>query len=703
MKRILGKIFYLVFFTIFSCSFLLIEESYSFYLFSIWAFFLFVFSVFLNKKLDKTVLFSLLLVFLFFLSTLFSSHIPFSLEKFVFYFLSLSIFIFFRLLSGEFFNKRLFFYYLSLSTLVFNVLVVFFTFSPGFETFFSGMNMLVRTYGHNHYSSYLLLVIPVFWWQFLFSKDEEWISKSGSKFLSVILLLSSYLIMVLSLSRVNLLILLFQLFAILILFRKQIFCVSQSKIIKSIVKTSIFSLIVGVVLFLLLTLIKVENINFICNLNISNKDLCVSVVDDMRFIYWKRAFVVFKDNLIFGSGLKTFSFSSRFIPDGDFKITSYAHNTFFHNLAEGGILAGGFYIFYIFYLYIRSFSTVKKSKDQLSIFLFLAISASLINSFFDFDWNFFIIFTLVLIFISIILFDDLPQKKSKIKYSFYFLFLVFVTLFFSISVFISDLLKKSEHFDYVIKYTPFLEEQITYLSNNKILSKDYLEQLYPIYKNDPRFIRKLAQSNVFTEEERIEFYLELSDLDPISFVKVLDLSEFKTLESKKLADRYFYLVENYNLFKNYDLISNSERLKLFKQLISLSNSFYENGDFSSAAELYKKSMILNPFITNDVKVAFLEEHEIEKSISFLKLFSDFKAEAMHENFDEYMLLYSNVLIYLFKEDRLEEFFVLADPIIEQQSGFLTFLLEDLSRISNRDEDKNNFDLVFQYYGDALNY
>ena len=197
MRNLLTKLFYPLFFLLFILSVFLIEGEYKFCLFALWSAFLFLFSfIFPKKIIDQKSFILILLVFLLsiflIINVLFSSQIFLSIEKLLFYLVSLAMFVFFLTISREKFQLKLFFYYLSIITITLNIFVLFFTFFNLQPDIFPSMNFLVRSYGHNHYAAFLLLVVPVFWWQFLFNHGhlENWKNKREIEYLSILLLRS---------------------------------------------------------------------------------------------------------------------------------------------------------------------------------------------------------------------------------------------------------------------------------------------------------------------------------------------------------------------------------------------------------------------------------------------------------------------------------------------------------------------------------
>ena len=379
MLSFLKKTFYPLFFLLVLLSIFLIEGEYRFYLFALWSVFLLCFSlIFSNCKASKQVAFALVLSALFGGGLIFSRQIPLSIEKTTFYLVSLGIFIFFQTVQKENFKPKLFSYYLAILTLVLNILVLFFTFYKLSQDIFPGMNLLVRNYGHNHYAAFLLLVVPIFWWQLLYTKEQS----KETRILMMVLLISSYILIIFSLARLVLLLSLIQLVIIFFTNKKAFVAYGNDELIKVLVKTFIFTLFSIGTVFVFLSLPLGKNGENICPLIFSQKEICKPLLENDRFIYWQKAWLVFKARPILGSGLKNFNFASRQFPLEDQQLTSYAHNIFLHNLAEGGLVLGGSFIFFVIFLFYRSFQMIMKSEDVLDRFLWLAAISSFFNAMF---------------------------------------------------------------------------------------------------------------------------------------------------------------------------------------------------------------------------------------------------------------------------------------------------------------------------------
>jgi len=699
MTLFLKKIFNISFFFLFLLSFFLIEGEYKFYLFAAWAFFLFFFNRLLKKnEASKSVIFAIILSLLFFVNIIFSRQIPLSIEKLFFYLIALGVFIFFSLYSKDNFKPIAFFYYLSIFTSIINVIVLFFTFyNTDQQSFFPGMNLLVKSYGHNHYAAFLLLTTPIFWWQLLF-RGRSISFNSENRFLSVLLLISSYLLIILSLARLALIISLFQLIIIFLTNKKLFAIIENDHIIKVIIKTFIFIFLSISSIFLFLSIPLNKQGESICPLIFNKKEICKPLIENDRFKYWQKAWLIFKENPYFGVGLKNFNFASREFPIENYQLTSYAHNIFLHNFAEGGLLIGGFFVFFIIYIFYKSFLIMKKNNKSLYTFLWLAALASFINAMFDFDWNFFVIFTLTLIFLAIILQDDI-KVATKINFRYYFIFLIIISIFFVSYDFIVRLLYKNDKINQIVSYFPYSDRQIRLLISDNKLSSENFNYLYPIYRKDAEFLYQFISFGETDLEKKTTLQIEWSKIDPPAFINNVSFEKLNFKSALPLANQYVDIVQKYNFLNNHNFLDYWDQKNMAQHFFNFANEAYLAGNMEYSANYYKNAIILNEFIIEDRKIAFFNEDDYLQVTAFLKYFKEVDPERMGKYFYEYMRFYEKTLIYLFKNHHMEDFFTLSEAMFDKQYNFSWFLWRDLIDASKTIEEKQLLMLVYDHFKD----
>lgn len=704
--RILQLLFYPSFFFLFLISFFLIEGDQRFYLFALWSIFLCFFTFkFLrqDKKIpsNRYTVLALIMAFLFSLNIFFSTIPSLTLEKLLFYLLALALFVFFNLIPDKRFNRVNFFYYLSLSSLVLNAFVLFFTFVSVPPNLFPSMNLLVKVFGHNYYVAYLLLVLPVFWWQFLFAAEQKFISHKEMRILSLILILSSYFIMIFSLSRISMFVGFLQLVLI--------FWSNKASFIKLLhnqfayVIVQVFSLVLLVLVALFAALPSFFSGQADCPLKFSYKEMCKPILQNDRLQYWQKAFWVWQTSPIFGTGLKTFGFSSRQFVLENYNFSSYAHNNFFHNLAEGGLVTGLPFMALILYLLWRAFKVVLRDRGQepLLKFLFLAVSASLLNAMFDLTWNFFVIFALTLIFLAVILKTENLKSKSSHIYLKYLAFILFLSSSLALGYFISGVMIVAGKTSQAVQFFPFFDQHVRNLYQDKRLNEADFARVYSLYRFDPDFVYNYSQIDGLNQAKKVELLIELGRLDPIYLLKKIRLEQMSYQQAKPLAAEFTKLLVRHQILNNLEHLDYWQQRNLAIDFFYFGNQAYLDNNPQVAVFFYQQAKLLNPFIMAELRAAFLstEEADRERLIEFLKVFADSSTQDMGQYFYDYMEIYQQTLLYLFHDDRMLEFFSLTEQILEKEPNFSWFLWRELIKTSQTKEEKQRLQQVYEHFKD----
>lgn len=712
MISLLKKLFFPVFFVMFIFSFFLIEGDYKFYLFLAWSIFIFIYKkVFIknNGFLSATIVLAFFTTLTFAISTLFSQHIPISIEGLSFYLVSLAIFIFFISIPKGNFNQKTFIYYLSIVSLILNFLVLGFTLIEIPYISFPGMNLLVRSYGHNHYVSFLMLTVPMFWWQLMFPEEEKLIGKKEIQILSIILLISSYLIILMSLARFSLLIFLLQLVLVFLISKNYLINLDKSKKIFGAIKILIITLIIILISYLLIPLFRTSENKCLTSI-FTRKDICYSLTENIRFSYWRTAIAILKENLIFGSGPKTFNFVSRHFKSEGFQGTSYAHNIFLHNLAEGGFVVGGIFIIFIIYIYYKSLLKVKNS-ELINKFLLIGAASSFLNSLFDYDWNFFVIFTLTLIYLAITLqidYGKIENSKNPHKNIYldgYFLFVLLACAFLASSFFTSDVLSKRGQANLVIKYFPYINSQIAYLSAESKIGEDEFEKLWPLYKNDPNFVLNYLKSNKLNKQKKIQLLMNLADLDHKAFLYYY--STYKPVNdlkyNTKLAKKKIEIINKQDLLSNHKIITYTldERKRDSFELMLLANELYKKKSYKNAIYFYDNAYKFYPKIYRNKKILFEYDTNVPALTEMLSNL-DLKASDFGIYGYDYDMQFVIATYVNWKNNNLEAVIKLTENLPDDYAYYYLIFknIYDLNETS-KGEDKNIKEKNFALYYDTF--
>lgn len=702
MKILLTKLFYPVFFVLFILSFFLMETDFNFYLFVAWSIFLVFYNSFVKsniksppsssywKKIEsKITFFCLLFLFFALISGLFSHQLPLFFEKYLFYLFSIVIFLFFLKVDKKLLKTEIFIEYLLLLTSILNVLVLFLTINGNSRTFFQGMNLLIRNYGHNHYIAFLLLILPLVWWS-LFKKVPSYLlNKKLKLFLDVFLLISSYLLVLIALSRWGLLIVITQFISIFLLNKQFFYNLGKNKLIYSLFKSSVFLFLFISLIFIFLSLPLSNNGNKTCFLKIYRKDLCISVTENSRFFYWRQAYLTFKNNPIFGYGLDSFKHAARRFPLVNEQHSAYAHNIFLHNLAEMGVIGGGLFIFLIIYIFYQSISNLKKSKITVNNFLYIGAMSSLLNAMFDFDWHFFVIFLLTLIFLAFILRSRDSQKIEGKNDKFWKIFSS-ILFFASATLLIANVLTirwQKKRPEYWLKYTPFYNISAEAPYDDSINTVETYSSLYDLYRYDTGFIlRFLNFDKELDESLKLQLYLDLAEIDPASFVSKITYKDWGLNEAKILSDQLIRILEKHPPLNNNYFFGYWKRMELAKDLFNLAEEAYQKKDWQLANYFYQTAHLLDSYILFNQEGSYLKEENTDNLVEFLPYLQNISPFEI-KDFNRYMFLYREVSTELFKQNRLEEFKKMTSSMIEHDPNAKWYLIDHLyNSLENEEQD-----------------
>lgn len=696
MSQIYHKLFSLIFIFLLLLAIFLIETEYKLYLFAAVSLFLMI-SAFilpspqLDLKYQKQLRILSVLVGTFLIgmsvSVVFSHHYPLSLDKYTFYVVAMGVWWFFLRWPLSEKQRSDFVEYLLLLTLILNVFVLTLTFLPLSHVLFQGMNLLVRNYGHNHYAAFLLLVLPLIWWKILTNPPSYFLSSAESRVLAWLLLWSSYLLLILSFGRIALMIGMLQLLLIAIGHRELFYSLFKQAFVGVLFKLLLLAFIVISGLFLLLSLPILQTEQG-CPLSFNRKDLCIAVNENTRFDYYRKALAIFRDNPLTGYGIKTFNFASRQYPHLGKGVSAYAHNIFLHNFAEMGIVGGlpflGLIVISIamagrkwFYKLSRGSRTGSKS---LAFFLCLAVFSSLINALFDFDWHFFVIFSLTLIFIALILQSDSVEVGAKstpraVYSRLNLLLLALLTVSLMLAYTVANYWQQQQDDRWL--QLSFFDKSVRLPHKTEMIDKEiYKQQLSSLYRHDPEiWIRYLRQEEI-DSGERLAIFLSLAQLDPGYFAKVVDFSLLSDEQALELVPVMLEVFEKYEMLDNVVLLDYWWQQDLSKQLFNLGERSFVAGYIGQSVVFYQAAYKLNRYVFGDHQPAFLQSGDLDKWERFISLMSDLPPHDSG-NFYAYMGLSHQVVQKLFREQQFAKLKDFLRIVLNQEPPAKYYLLNSL--------------------------
>ena len=316
----------------------------------------------------------LLIVLSVFLLLIWSS-VFFSAAKYssiIYYLKAVGYLILFFILSRWNFSRqelvRFFFFLLILGLILAAVGLYFYVVGP--------YNRLTSTfYWANSFAGYLILLLPLGGYLYLTTKYKT---------LSLGMIIFLFFCLVLTGSRGALMSLLVAGLIIGLIYRRQL---------KISFRPFLFFLLVMVAVVGLaysFSGLKVGQVGFWSRATLQNQ--VIDLGSKIRLNYWQGAWEIFSHHILFGSGPGTFALV---YPQYQIDVLStgkYAHNWYLEFLAEAGLVgAAGLVVALIFVIrYFRKKRSLFFDNQNQSLFpwLGLAILASLIHNFLDFDWHF---------------------------------------------------------------------------------------------------------------------------------------------------------------------------------------------------------------------------------------------------------------------------------------------------------------------------
>ncbi|MBQ3943737.1 MAG: O-antigen ligase family protein [Elusimicrobia bacterium] len=261
-------------------------------------------------------------------------------------------------------------------------MILFTRFVTNPQGFFYGDNFYeTMALNINVIAGFLVLVYPLF---FIFIKEQ----KNTKVFVAMML----FVLLAIFLTKCRIVILLSSISTLMFLFEYR-----KNKIVK--------------ILLILFTLLLISGICYISFLKFS-----YSSVND-RIIWWKTAFLIFKENILFGCGFGNYMVLFRTFRPELVLNTIFAHNIFMQLLAEVGLLGTLSFFALIFSFYNKIFKKIPEQKD-VYFYCYIAISITsflLVNLF---DYGFFVPANMLIFFIIFSsAFDTVGEKRKLQKMS----------------------------------------------------------------------------------------------------------------------------------------------------------------------------------------------------------------------------------------------------------------------------------------------
>ncbi|MBU1033408.1 O-antigen ligase family protein [Patescibacteria group bacterium] len=661
-------------------------------------------SIFFSRK-ELIFLFLLILIFLTIssLSLIYTISLPHSINRLITLIFSFLISFFFLFIKDKYIEKENLLLMFNLLIVSLGLLVLILTIFPGIGEFLPGMNLIFLSYGHNHFAAFLLLILPLFYWQLLSRK-------SG---FHLFIFIFSYFLILISFARVVILLAVVEFLLLLFVSKESFQSLKASS--KKIITITITFLSFFLLLMAIFSFSNLFKLNSVCNSDL--KVICKDISNEGRKIYWTNSILIFKENIVNGTGLNTYSLENqKYIHYGD-TATSYPHNEFLQMFSDLGIVGGFSFLTLMYYLLYLSFKIIKKTeKKSINRFLFVGLIFTYLNSFFDFDWQFVSIYSLTLIFFSLILRQALKDDLlSKNKVNFNYLFSSFY-YFLNIPLFLVTLLIVSSNLlvffgkdDLAFRVYPYSFYQKFVFLKSELLSGNDRKKLENIYGNDPFFLIQSSMSKTF--EEKLNSYTKAFEKYPLSistkdfslFIENECLNEDNYIKSKELLFRMVnFIVEEQN--KGFP-VSDDIKNDVGNYLVSLGNIAYKERNLIYLGEIYYEYSRIFIQFPKGYNPLFLSDEVELAHASFLFSMGEFNPFLFRDQTEKFIEFYRNTAEELLVYGRSEEAYELYSrmlPIFRREGIWFGDISDFVLKETSSKVKKKNADLDL-YLSNFMNF
>jgi O-antigen ligase len=280
-----------------------------------------------------------------------------------------------------------------------------------------------------------------------------------------------------------------------------------------------------------------------------------------RIIWWKTAYLIFKDNMFFGCGLGNFSVLFKAFRPEFVLNTSYAHNIFMQFLADIGIIGLVSFLWLVFVFYKKVLYEVKFGENKYYYkVIFISITFFLLLNLID--YAFFVPANMLVFFVIFcsVFFPKIEKlKKERVNtYLITAIFLVF--LFFVIKPVIAD--------RYYKKGIEF------YLSKQYKIAIENFDGAIKFDKKNPEYYYQLANVNFAiydVDRDKGQVYIGSA----IQYTKkAIELYKNSSQLKTSLASMYWIIGDKENAMKYIEEARNCDKFNYYisEQLEKIKNS-----------------------------------------------------------------------------------------------------------------------------------
>ncbi|MFA7073591.1 MAG: O-antigen ligase family protein [Endomicrobiaceae bacterium] len=279
-----------------------------------------------------------------------------------------------------------------------------------------------------------------------------------------------------------------------------------------------------------------------------------------RLIWWKTAYIIFKENMFFGAGLGNYSVLFKFFRTELVLNTLYAHNLFMQLLSDIGIFGLLSFIYLMVTFYKKIIYEIKTGEHKY-YYKIIAVSVTSFLIVNMFDYSFFVPANMMIFFIIFCsAFSVKTEKLKKEKINTYFLTAVFLLFaFFIAQPVVANVFYKRGLASYVSKQYKYAESDFLKAVKFDRKNPEYYYQLsnvnFALFDLDRKNGKEYINAAINFNKQAIQFYKSSGQLrESLAYLYWNNNDKknaVKYIEEALKYDKFNpYIQESYNSIKN---------------------------------------------------------------------------------------------------------------------------------------------------------
>ncbi len=502
-------------------------------------------------------------------------------------------------------------------------------FFPAIETILPRLNYLYSSFGHNHLSTAMALLLPFIWMRALSVSEDRSKTYIG-------LGLWLVLLVGMMLGRVAILVVLFTL-AILIFWQRRSVMAQQLRQYW-IVLVVFLSILLGFKQWLVSTGTE----KWLCTQDVWKQSFCQDSQSELRWHYWQQAWEVGKNNWLIGAGPGTFSMTSKSVMSFFGQNTAFAHQWLLGTFAENGVIGVIAYV-----VLFGSFIVIWWKRRQLILgqACGLSIVSLLVLSSVDFDNQLFVIW---IFFLTLVGLCVRHPRQSQINSSANNqLFLIFVQvlggslLLMSVLTTASLILFKYFGPTMGLKIWPFLPIQPNMLT--QLPESPWDAELLSIYRNHPDML--LVISGLQQPENTKQTLKLVAQLDPWRGLAANQLADMRaqSLNDYETEITYYWQKVHQAQLSGNELTA-EHKLWFADNVYYLSKRLFESNQLHASGVWLVRAQQVDPWVLS-TQLPFVDESIAKpEMIKFSRALVGVNRDFFGDNQDTYTQFFNKVFL-----------------------------------------------------------